>query len=118
MVIDRARRDGGKAKVTNRIRPMRIGGGTVHQISIPWHWGMHTTSEQGVTGDSLNDLMVLSGDPNTSIEDKTFSCNVRAGRRQGETTEKLARRRTAATRTRGRAAGQDYHTACTSRRRP
>ena len=46
-------------------------------------------SEQGVTGDSLNDLIVLSGDPNTSIEDKTFSCQVRAGRRHGETTERL-----------------------------
>jgi formate dehydrogenase major subunit len=79
-----------KAKVTNRIRPMKIGGRTVHQISIPWHWGGLTTSEQGVTGDSLNDLVVLSGDPNTSIEDKTFSCNVRAGRRQQQTTERLA----------------------------
>jgi formate dehydrogenase major subunit len=79
-----------KAKVTNRIRPMKIAGRTIHQISIPWHWGTLTTSEQGVTGDSLNDLVVLSGDPNTSIEDKTFSCNVRAGRRGQQTTERLA----------------------------
>jgi hypothetical protein len=43
-----------------------------------------------VTGDSLNDLVVLSGDPNTSIEDKTFSCQVRAGRRHEQTTERLA----------------------------
>ena len=48
-------------------------GAVVHQISVPWHWGTYTTSEQGVTGDSLNDLIVLSGDPNTSIEDKTFT---------------------------------------------
>jgi hypothetical protein len=67
-----------------------VDGGFVHQISVPWHWGTYTTSEQGVTGDSLNDLIVLSGDPNTSIEDKTFSCQVRAGRRDGETTQKLA----------------------------
>ena len=43
-----------------------------------------------MTGDSINDLIVLSGDPNTSIEDKTFSCQVRAGRRAGQTTERLA----------------------------
>ncbi|HEX6025811.1 MAG TPA: molybdopterin-dependent oxidoreductase [Solirubrobacter sp.] len=79
-----------RAKVTRRVGPLRVDGGLVHQISLPWHWGSFTTSEQGVTGDSLNDLIVLSGDPNTSIEDKTFSCQVRAGRREGETTEKLA----------------------------
>ena len=72
-----------RAKVTRRVGPLRIDGGLVHQISVPWHWGTYTTSEQGVTGDSLNDLIVLSGDPNTSIEDKTFSCQVRAGRRHG-----------------------------------
>jgi formate dehydrogenase major subunit len=65
-------------------------GRPLHQISVPWHWGSFTTTEQGTTGDSLNDLVVLSGDPNTSIEDKTFSCQVRAGRRDEETTERLA----------------------------
>jgi formate dehydrogenase major subunit len=79
-----------RANVTRRVGPLRVDGGLVHQISVPWHWGSYTTSGQGVTGDSLNDLIVLSGDPNTSIEDKTFSCQVRAGRRRGETTEKLA----------------------------
>jgi formate dehydrogenase major subunit len=79
-----------RAKVTRRIRPLMVAGRPLHQISVPWHWGTFTTSEQGTTGDSLNDLVVLSGDPNTSIEDKTFSCQVRAGRRQGETTERLA----------------------------
>jgi hypothetical protein len=43
-----------------------------------------------VTGDSSNDLIVLSGDPNTSIEDKTFSCQVRAGRRDEQSTQRLA----------------------------
>jgi len=33
---------------------------------------------------------VLSGDPNVSIEDKSFSCNVRAGRRRGQSTARLA----------------------------
>jgi hypothetical protein len=53
----------------------------VHQISLPWHWGNYTTNDQGVTGDSANDLVPLTGDPNVSIEDKSFSCNVRPGRR-------------------------------------
>jgi formate dehydrogenase major subunit len=79
-----------RAKVTRRVRPLMVAGRPLHQISVPWHWGSFTTSEQGTTGDSLNDLVVLSGDPNTSIEDKTFSCEVRAGRRHGETTERLA----------------------------
>jgi formate dehydrogenase major subunit len=79
-----------RAKVTHRVRPLEIGGRTVHQISLPWHWGSFTTSEQGVTGDTANDLVALSGDPNTSIEDKSFSCNVRAGRRHGASTARLA----------------------------
>jgi formate dehydrogenase major subunit len=70
-----------RAKVTHRVRPMQIGDTTVHQISMPWHWGFFTTNAQGVTGDSANDLVPLTGDPNVSIEDKVFACNVRAGRR-------------------------------------
>jgi formate dehydrogenase major subunit len=70
-----------RAKVTHRVRPLRVDGRTVHQISMPWHWGSYTTNEQGVTGDAANDLVVLSGDPNVSIEDKSFSCDVRPGRR-------------------------------------
>jgi formate dehydrogenase major subunit len=70
-----------RAKVTHRITPLRIGEQTVHQISLPWHWGSYTTNDQGVTGDSANDLVPLTGDPNVSIEDKSFACNVRPGRR-------------------------------------
>jgi formate dehydrogenase major subunit len=70
-----------RAKVTNRIRPLTLGDRVVHQISLPWHWGFYTTNEQGVTGDTANDLVPLTGDPNVSIEDKSFACNVRPGRR-------------------------------------
>jgi formate dehydrogenase major subunit len=70
-----------RAKVTNRLRPMAVGGRVVHQISMPWHWGTFTTNPGGVTGDAANDLVGLSGDPNVSIEDKAFACNVRSGRR-------------------------------------
>jgi formate dehydrogenase major subunit len=80
-----------RAKVTNRMRPLQVGGRTLHQVCMPWHFGSYTTNEQGVTGDSANDLVAISGDPNVSIhESKAFRCSVRAGRREGETTERLA----------------------------
>src|SRR4051795_2943512 len=79
-----------RAKVTYRVRPLQIAGRTVHQISMPWHWGTFKTNEQGTTGDTVNDIVVLSGDPNVSIEDKSFSCDVRAGRRHGQSTARLA----------------------------
>jgi formate dehydrogenase major subunit len=66
-----------RARVTNRMRPLKIDRTTIHQVGLPWHWG------QGgpVKGDAANDLILLSGDPNTSIhESKAFVCNVRAGR--------------------------------------
>jgi formate dehydrogenase major subunit len=79
------------AVVTARVRPLTVAGRTVHQVCMPWHWGTHRTSEQGVTGDSVNDLIALSGDPNVSIqESKAFRCDVRAGRRRGETSARLA----------------------------
>jgi formate dehydrogenase major subunit len=80
-----------RAKVTNRVKPLRLGERTVHQICMPWHWGTYRSSEQGVTGDSANDLIALSGDPNVSIqESKAFRCDVRAGRRDEQSTERLS----------------------------
>jgi formate dehydrogenase major subunit len=80
-----------RAKVTNRVRPLMVGGKQLHQVCLPWHWGSYASNEQGVTGDAVNDLIAMSGDPNVSIhESKAFRCQVRAGRRRGETTEKLA----------------------------
>jgi formate dehydrogenase major subunit len=72
-----------RAKVTHRLRPLELGDRVVHTISLPWHWGFYTTNEQGTAGDSANDLVPLTGDPNVSIEDKAFACNVRPGRRSG-----------------------------------
>jgi formate dehydrogenase major subunit len=62
-----------KALVTRRMRPLTIDGKTVHHVGLPWHWGY-----QGVvTGDVVNDLSALVGDPNVSIhEGKAFVCNV------------------------------------------
>jgi len=66
-----------RAMVTQRIKPLRIGGRVLHQVGLPWHWGFAGP----VKGDAANDLITLSGDPNVSIqESKAFVCDVRAGR--------------------------------------
>ena len=75
-----------RARVTDRIRPLRVNGEVLHQVALPWHWGF----AGGSPGDATNDLIALSGDPNVSIqESKAFSCDVRVGRRRGQTTERL-----------------------------
>ena len=62
-----------KALVTRRIRPFLIGGKTVHHVGMPWHWGYKGI----VTGDVVNDLSALVGDPNVTIhEAKVFVCRV------------------------------------------
>ena len=64
--------------VTQRIRPVRIQGRTVHQIGLPYHWG----SRGLVRGDSANDLIGFVADPNVSIqESKAFTANIEPGRR-------------------------------------
>jgi formate dehydrogenase major subunit len=66
--------------VTDRMTPLRIGGRTVHQVGLPYHWG--TGSEAVVTGDAVNDLIGITLDPNVHIqESKVGSCDVIAGRR-------------------------------------
>jgi formate dehydrogenase major subunit len=103
MAADRGIEDGGwltivteraeieaRAKVTARMRPLRVDGRTVHQVGLPWHWGF----EGPDSGDAANDLGALAADPNVSIqESKAFTCDVRAGRRTREPTERLAGRR-------------------------
>jgi formate dehydrogenase major subunit len=65
-----------KALVTRRIRPFRIGNRTVHHVGLPWHWGYKGLT----TGDVVNDLSALVGDPNVTIhEAKVFVCSVRKG---------------------------------------
>jgi formate dehydrogenase major subunit len=66
-----------KALVTRRVRPFLIGVGdarkTVHHVGMPWHWGYKGL----VTGDVVNDLSALVGDPNVTIhEAKVFVCRV------------------------------------------
>jgi formate dehydrogenase major subunit len=62
-----------KALVTRRLRPLQIDGRTIHQVGMPWHWGY----EGLVTGDVVNELTPLVGDPNVTIhEGKAFVCNI------------------------------------------
>ena len=63
------------AVVTKRFKPFMMGGLTVHQVGIPWHYGWRWPS----TGkeDSANLLTPSAGDPNTRIpETKAFMVNV------------------------------------------
>ncbi|HEX6944939.1 MAG TPA: molybdopterin dinucleotide binding domain-containing protein, partial [Casimicrobiaceae bacterium] len=79
-----------RAVVTERMRPLRVGGREIHQVALPWHYSWGGVAQ----GDATNDLISLSGDPNVTIEDsKSFTCDVRAGRRTGASTERLAGRR-------------------------
>ncbi len=62
------------AIVTERFRPLQVGGKIVHHIGVLNHWGYSGMS----TGDSGNILTPHVGDANTTIpEYKTFLCNIR-----------------------------------------
>ncbi len=64
--------------VTRRIPPLTVNGRRLHQVGLPYHWGWAGYS----TGDSANDLVGVSLDPNVHIqEDKAFACDIRPGRR-------------------------------------
>jgi len=66
--------------VTERVRPLDLGGRTVHQVGLPYHWGVG--SDAGVTGDAANDLLGVTLDPNVLIqESKAGSCDIQPGRR-------------------------------------
>ena len=66
--------------VTERMTPLSVGGGVVHQVGLPYHWGVG--SEAFVSGDSANDLLGLVLDPNVYIqESKVGSCDIQPGRR-------------------------------------
>ncbi|MGI8477445.1 MAG: formate dehydrogenase subunit alpha, partial [Thermomicrobiales bacterium] len=70
-----------KALVTDRIRPLTVGGRRLHQVGLPWHFGYSGP----VVGGIANDLSALVEDPNSLIhEAKSFTCSVRAGRLRGE----------------------------------
>jgi formate dehydrogenase major subunit len=64
--------------VTERMTPLRVGGRTLHQIGLPYHWGPNGHS----TGDSANELSSIALDPNVHIQEvKALSADIRPGRR-------------------------------------
>ena len=67
-----------RVMVTDRLAPLRIEGRVVHQLWMPYHWG----GEGLVTGDSANDLIGITLDPNVLIqESKVGTCDIQPGRR-------------------------------------
>ncbi len=66
--------------VTERMQPLTIQGHTVHQIGLPYHWGVG--ADAVVEGDGANDLLGIVLDPNVQIqESKVGSCDIQPGRR-------------------------------------
>jgi formate dehydrogenase major subunit len=66
--------------VTERVVPLTMGGRTIHQVGLPYHWGVG--ADAVVSGDSANDLFGLTLDPNVHIqESKAASCDIQPGRR-------------------------------------
>ena len=57
--------------VTRRMTPLTIGGKTVHQIGLPYHWGVGGT-DAAVEGDSTNDLLGVTMDPNVFIQNSKY----------------------------------------------
>jgi formate dehydrogenase major subunit len=64
--------------ITPRMRPLWVQGERVHQVGLPYHWGYRGR----VRGDVVNDLLVISEEPNVRImETKALVCNIVPGQR-------------------------------------
>jgi formate dehydrogenase major subunit len=64
--------------VTDRLAPLRVHDRLTYLVGLPYHWGRKGYA----AGDSANDLLALSLDPNVQIgEYKAATCDIRAGRR-------------------------------------
>ncbi len=63
--------------VTDRMRPLRVEGRRIHHVGLPYHWGNNGISP----GDSANDLVNVTLDPNVHIQEKVGTCDIRPGRR-------------------------------------
>ncbi len=75
-----------RARVTERMRPLRVDGQQVHQVALPWHWGFGMLSP----GDSANDLGMIVA-TRTSRSRRTRRSPATSGpvAARRETTEKL-----------------------------
>jgi len=64
--------------VTERVKPLKVRGRTIHQVGLPYHWGPNGLSR----GDAANDLLSIVMDPNVHIQEaKAATCDIRPGRR-------------------------------------
>ena len=64
--------------VTDRLRPLEVGGRRVHQVGLPYHWGRRGLAK----GDAANELVSQVLDFNVHIaEYKSLTCDIRPGRR-------------------------------------
>jgi formate dehydrogenase major subunit len=69
--------------VTDRMKPLRVGGRIVHQVGLPWHWGNRGLAR----GSSANDVFPILLDPNVHIQEtKAATCDIRPGRLPGRET--------------------------------
>lgn len=69
-----------RVMVTERMTPLTITGRTIHQVGLPYHWGVGRDAV--VSGDAANDLLGVALDPNVQIqESKAGSCDIVPGRR-------------------------------------
>ena len=67
-----------RVMVTERIKPLKIQGRTMHLVGAPYHWG----GVGIVTGDSANELLPIVLDNNVHINEyKAATCDIRPGRR-------------------------------------
>ena len=75
--------------VTDRMATLTVQGRPLHQVGLPYHWGPNGYS----TGDAANELLHLSLDPNTHIQEaKAFAVDIRPGRRpRGPAARELVR---------------------------
>ena len=68
-----------RVMITPRMTPLWVEGRTVHQVGLPYHWGYSGAA----TGDVVNDLLVISEEPNVRImETKALICDIEPGRRE------------------------------------
>jgi formate dehydrogenase major subunit len=64
--------------VTPRMAALQVGGKTVHQIGLPYHWGRNGYTK----GDAANELTSIVLDPNIHIQEvKALTADIRPGRR-------------------------------------
>ncbi|MEE1927101.1 formate dehydrogenase [Streptomyces sp. TRM 70351] len=67
-----------RVMVTQRMAPLTVGGHTVHQIGLPYHWGPNGYAR----GDAANELSAIALDPNVHIQEvKALTADIRPGRR-------------------------------------